>query len=184
VTTNKSGYDVSPGEGEGPSIGITAVRSPVYSWHDPRLLDDDDVYSYQDQGIQRFSYELVPHAGDWRTAQPTRRAVLLGSPVRAMLESFHDGDLPGQFSFGADGGAVQVTAIKGSEDPVDAPGGADLIVRAVETGGEPASARIELPVVGRKIEAEFGPYEVKTFRVPAGGDGDITEVDLVERPLR
>lgn len=183
VTTNKSGYDVSPGDGEGPSIGITAVRSPVYSWHDPRLLDDEDVYSYQDQGIQRFSYELVPHAGDYREAQPARRAVVLGSPVRAMLESFHDGELPAELSFGSDGGAVQVTAIKGSEDPVDAPGGADLIVRAVETRGEAASARIELPVPGRTIEAEFGPYEVKTFRVPVDRGGAITEVDLVERPL-
>jgi alpha-mannosidase len=185
VTTNKSGYDVSPGEGEGegPSIGITAVRSPVYSWHDPRLLDDDDVYSYQDQGIQRFSYELVPHGGDYREGQPARRAVLLGSPVRAMLESFHDGALPSAQSFAADGGTVQVTALKGSEDAVDVPGTADLIVRAVETGGEPAAARIELPVAGRVIEADFRAYEVKTFRVPVDPAGAITEVDLVERPI-
>jgi alpha-mannosidase len=38
VNNAKHGYDVSPGTpgGDTPSIGITAVRSPVYSWHDPR----------------------------------------------------------------------------------------------------------------------------------------------------
>ena len=85
-----------PRPGESASIGITAVRSPVYSWHDPRLLDPEGIYSFQDQGIQRFSYELVPHAGDYRAAQPARRAVELGSSMRAMLESFHAGELPQQ----------------------------------------------------------------------------------------
>jgi alpha-mannosidase len=112
IATNKQAFDVSPGAE--PSIGITATRSPVYSWHDPRLLDRDGVYSYQDQGVQRFSYELVPHAGDWRAAQPTRRAILLGSPVRAMLESSHPGELPAAQSFASDGGdAVLATVARG-----------------------------------------------------------------------
>ncbi len=182
VTTNKHGYDVSPGPQ--PSIGVTAVRSPVYAWHDPRLLDGDDVYSYQDQGIQHFSYELVPHAGDHHAAQPHRRAVLLGSPVRAMLESFHTGPLPPETSFASDGGgAVLVTALKGSEDPAAAPGTADLVVRAVETRGEAAEARLELPLVGRVIEASFRPYQLRTFRVPVDADADVREIDLVEREI-
>ena len=118
ITTNKHGYDVSPASDENggqPSIGVTAVRSPVYSWHDPRLLDPEGIYSFQDQGVQRFSYELVPHAGDWRTADPIRRALVLGNPVRAMQESFHDGALPPVHSFAGDGGgAVMVTALKGT----------------------------------------------------------------------
>ncbi|MEV0383659.1 hypothetical protein [Nonomuraea sp. NPDC050643] len=80
VNNAKHGYDVSPASpGRAPSIGITAVRSPVHAWHDPRLLDPDGYYSYQDQGTQRFSYLLVPHAGDWRAAGLTRRAALLGA---------------------------------------------------------------------------------------------------------
>ncbi|PJJ71295.1 alpha-mannosidase [Diaminobutyricimonas aerilata] len=181
IATNKHGYDVSPGDE--PSIGITAVRSPVYSWHDPRLLDPEGFYSFQDQGIQRFSYELVAHDGDWRAAQPARRAAVLGAPVRAQLESFHDGELPAQLSFAADGGGqVMVTAIKGSEDPA-ADGSADLIVRAVETTGAAASARIELPLVGRTLEADFGPSQIRTFRVPVDPDAPVVEVDLLEFPL-
>ncbi len=182
ITTNKHAYDVSPGDY--PSIGITAVRSPVYSWHDPRLLDPDGFYSFQDQGIQRFSYELVAHDGDWRTAQPTRRAALLGSPVRAMLESSHPGELAPHHSFASDGGrAVVVTAIKGSEDAADSAAGADLIVRAVETTGRPATARIELPVVDRVLELDFTPNQLRTFRVPLDPSADVVEVNLVEWPI-
>jgi alpha-mannosidase len=163
-----------------PSIGVTAVRSPVYSWHDPRLLDPDGVYSFQDQGIQHFRVELVPHAGDWRTAQPTRRAAVLGQPVRGQLESFHDGTLPARHSFADDGGeAVLVTAIKGSEDAA-ADGSADVIVRAVETRGAAAHAEVRLPFVDRIVTADFGPFQVRTFRVPADPEQEIFEVDLLE----
>jgi alpha-mannosidase len=156
----------------------------VYSWHDPRLLSDESIYSYQDQGIQRFSYRLLPHSGDWRTAQPTRVAALLGQPVRAMLEAFHEGPLPASDSFVADGGGqVMITAVKGSEDPSDGPGGADLIVRAVETTGRAGTASLELPLVGRTIDVGFGASQIRTFRIPADPDAEIVEVDLVEWPL-
>jgi alpha-mannosidase len=185
ITTNKHAYDVSPAAAnntEQPSIGITAVRSPVYSWHDPRLLDPDGYYSFQDQGIQRFSYELVTHGGDWRLAQPIRRAALLGSPVRAQLESSHEGTLPTTASFASDGGgSVVVTAIKGSEDAVAGAGGADLIVRAVETAGVATSAVIELPLVGRSLTLDFSPNQLRTFRVPR--QGEPVEINLVEWPI-
>jgi alpha-mannosidase len=184
VTTNKHGYDVSPGDQ--PSIGVTAVRSPVYSWHDPRLLDADGIYSYQDQGVQRFGYELVPHAGDWRDAAPSRRAALLGAPVRAMQESSHPGPLPASHSFVSDGsGSVMVTAVKGSEDASAEAGcgSADLIVRAVELHGQVANARIALPIAGRVIEETFQPAQIRTFRVPRDPSQPLVEVDLIEWPL-
>ncbi|SNY55318.1 alpha-mannosidase [Paractinoplanes atraurantiacus] len=176
VSNAKHGYDVSPAEppGTGASIGMTAVRSPVYSWHDPRELDPDGFYSYQDQGLQSFRYLLVPHAGDWREAGLARRAAELGSPVRAMLETFHRGALPRAQSYLSDGGGpVMVTAVKAYED-----GGA-LIVRAVETIGRPHRATLEIPLLGRSVTADFGPYQIRTFRVPFDG-GDPTETDLIE----
>ena len=186
VCTTKHGWDASPAASAGsdvPSIGITAVRSPVYSWHDPRLLDPDGVYAFQDQGTQRFRVELIPHAGDWRTAEPTRRAALLGMPVRAQFESFHDGELPARHSFAGDGGgAVMVTAIKGSEDAAP-DGSADVIVRAVETRGSEASAEIDLAFAGRTVPTDFGPFQVRTFRVPLDPEREIVEVDLLEWPV-
>ncbi|RIQ18876.1 alpha-mannosidase [Jiangella rhizosphaerae] len=184
VNNAKHGYDVSPAhDGASPSIGITAVRSPVYSWHDPRLLDPDGFYSFQDQGVQRFSYLLVPHAGDWRAAGLTRRAAELGSLPRAMLESFHDGALPAEASYVVDDGAqVMITAVKGAEDG-DAPA-PDLIVRAVETTGVAAAGvRLALPLVDRVVEADFGPHQIRTFRVPRDPRQPIVEVDLLEWPV-
>jgi alpha-mannosidase len=179
VNNAKHAYDVSPDSGDcSASIGITAVRSPVYSWHDPRLLDPEGFYSFQDQGVQSFRYQLVPHGGDWRTAALSRRAAELGAPMRAMLESFHPGTLPPEQSFAGDGGgSVMITALKGWEEP-----GTDVIVRAVETDGRDGATRIELPVAGRAIEAQFGPSEIRTFRVPLDG-GEVREVDLLERDL-
>jgi alpha-mannosidase len=155
----------------------------VYSWHDPRLLDPEGFYSFQDQGIQRFSYELVTHGGDWREAQPARRAIELGSPVRAMLESFHEGEFGPEHSYASDGaGQVMVTAIKGSED-VAADGSTDLIVRAVETTGAAASVSIDLPLVGRTLDLDFGPSQIRTFRVPKDPAAAAVEVNLVEWPI-
>ncbi len=188
VNNAKHGYDLSPaGERDGvqvsASIGITAVRSPVYSWHDPRLLDPDGFYSYQDQGMQSFSYLLVPHAGNWRDAALSRRAAVLGSRPRAMLESFHEGRLPAELGYLSDGGGqVMVTAVKGSEDP--GADGADLIVRAVETTGHPAEARLLVPLLERVIEARFGPSQVRTWRVPRDPGSPIVEVDLIEWPVQ
>ncbi|GGK75017.1 alpha-mannosidase [Mangrovihabitans endophyticus] len=182
VNNAKHGYDTSPGTpgAEGPSIGITAVRSPVYSWHDPRRLDPDGFYSYQDQGIQSFRYLMVPHAGDWRQADPHRRAAELGAPVRAMLESFHPGALPARQSYLDDGGGpVTVTAVKGHEDGGDSP---DLVVRAAETTGRPVRARIAVPLLGRVFTADFGAHQLRTFVVPADG-GPVREVDLIEWDL-
>ena len=186
VTDAKHAYDASPeDERSGASIGITAVRSPVYSWHDPRLLDPEGVYTFQDQGVQSFRYLIVPHAGRWQDAGLTRRAAELGGPVRAMLESFHPGPLPDQLSFVDDGGGqVMVTAVKPSEDDAAEGPLPDLVVRAVETTGSAATVRIALPVVGRVIEADFGPSQIRSFRVPRDPALPVVEVDLIEWELK
>jgi alpha-mannosidase len=179
VNNAKHGYDVAAADGtRSPSIGITAVRSPVYSWHDPRLLDPEGFYSFQDQGSQTFRYLLVPHAGDWREAGLHRRAAELGSPVRAMQESFHDGSRPPVDSFVSDGGGqVMVTAVKNHED------GGDLVVRAVEISGRPGRGVLDLPVAGIRIETDFGPSQIRTFRVPLADPASVAEVDLLEDDL-
>lgn len=177
VCTAKHGWDVSPDA----SIGVTAVRSPVYSWHDPRLLDPEGHYSFQDQGVQRFSYLLAPHAGDHHEVEPTRRGLELALRQRAMLEASHAGALPPVGSFADDGGGpVMVTALKGAEDASE-DGGTDLIVRAVETRGSSHEASIALPLVGGTLTETWGAYQVRTFRVRR--DEPPVEVDLLELPL-
>lgn len=151
INDAKYGYDVRGGE-----IGISAVRSPVWAWHDPQELVEGDDYEYMDQGRQRFTVRLVPHGGDWRDAGIVRLAAELNQPPFALIETFHDGPLQQRASYASDGGGdVVMTVVKGAED-----GGA-LVVRAYESAGRPASARLD--VLGETIEAGFGPNEIKTF---------------------
>lgn len=170
---SKYGHDVTGGE-----IGVTAVRSPVYAWHEPRQLDPDGVYDYLDQGRQEFRLLLIPHGGDWRRADPVRRAAELNQPAVTLLETFHAGPLAQRAAHVDDGaGSVLVTVVKGDED-----GTGDLVVRAVESAGRAAHARIALPMLGeRVIEADFSPAEIKTFRVPRDPRRPVTETDLLER---
>jgi alpha-mannosidase len=160
----KYGFDVRGGD-----IGISAVRSPVWAWHEPRELDPDGDYDYMDQGIQEFTVRLVPHAGDWREAGTVRLAAELNQPPFALLESFHEGDLPPLASHADDGGgAVVVPLVKRAED------GDGWIVRAYETAGRPAHARIR--VLDHELEADFGANEIKTFHL---GE-TVREVNLLE----
>jgi alpha-mannosidase len=173
INEAKFGYDVS-----GNDIGVTIARSPVYAWHDPRELSPDETYSYQDQGRQEFRYLLVPHAGDWRAAGLVRRSAELAQPAQAMLESFHEGPLPAESSFASiSDGSVTVSAIKQAEE-----GTGDVVVRAHEFAGREQRARIDLPVFGRTIEAEFRPFEIKTFLIPRDPTAPVAEVDLLEFP--
>ncbi|HVM16844.1 MAG TPA: glycoside hydrolase family 38 C-terminal domain-containing protein [Gaiellaceae bacterium] len=167
VNDAKYGYDVRGGD-----IGISAVRSPVWAWHDPRELEQDGDFEYMDQGRQNFVVRLVPHAGDWRDAGAVRLAAELNQPPFALIETYHDGPLPQRRSFAADGGGdVVLTVLKGAED-----GGGAVVARAYESAGRAARATLE--VLGRTWEAEFAPHEIKTFLLPR--DGEVHEVDLLE----
>jgi alpha-mannosidase len=167
----KHGYDVRGGD-----IGISAVRSPVWAWHEPRELEPDVDFEYMDQGRQTFTVRLVPHAGDWREAGVARLAAELNQPAYALFESFHGGPLPARASYASDGGGpVLVTVLKGAED-----GDGAVVVRAVETTGRSTDATIRLPLLDRTIESSFGPGEIKTFLVPREPGAPPLETDLLE----
>jgi len=166
----KSGYDVRGGD-----VGISAVRSPVWAWHDPRELEPGGEFDYMDQGRQRFTVRLLPHAGDWRDAGVVRLAAELHQPVYPMLESFHPGPLPPQGSYASDGaGDVVVTVVKRAEE------GDAFVVRAFESSGRASHVTVELPILGRTIETDFGANEIKTFLVPVAEAEPVREVSLLE----
>jgi alpha-mannosidase len=170
INNAKYGYDVRGGD-----IGVTAVRSPVWAWHDPRELEQGGDFEYMDQARQSFVVRLVPHAGDWRDAGVVRLAAELNQPPFALIETYHDGPLPQQASYLSDGGgSVVVTVLKAAED-----GDGGLVVRAYESAGRPGRATIDLPLADRTIDADFGAHEIKTFVVP-GGPAAPVETNLLE----
>lgn len=174
VNTAKYAYDVT-----GSSIGITAARSPVFAWHAPELLDPTRRYSHQDQGLQRFSYLLVPHAGSWVDAGIPRWAAQLLMPPVVTFEHSHPGTLPSALAnIECSSDHVLVTAVKASEDD---PG--DTVIRAVELAGVAGPVDVTAPLLGRDIRLEFAPFEIKTVVVPADPSLPVREADLVERPI-
>jgi alpha-mannosidase len=166
INDAKHGYDVRAGD-----IGISVVRSPVWAWHAPRELEEGGDFEYMDLGPQNFLVRLVPHGGDWREADVVRRAAELNQPAFALIETFHEGPLPQRASHGSDeAGGVVLSVLKGGED-----GG--YAVRAFESAGR--GGRATLSVLGRTIEADFAPHEIKTFVLPRNG-GEAVETDLLE----
>lgn len=171
VNDAKSAYDVLDGE-----IGITMVRSPVYAWHEPRELEPEGTFSYHDQGRQSFRYLLVPHDGDWRSADVVRTAAELQQQPVATFESFHSGPLPPSRSFvSASDGSVVVTVLKVAED-----GPEHVVLRAYESVGRPERLTVDLAFLGRTVEADFAPHEIKTLLVPVDPEQPVRDVDLLE----
>lgn len=157
-------------------IGLTVLRSPIYAHHDPMIPNPEGQYTYIDQGIQRFTYSLLPHAGSWETAGTVKRAAELNQRPVTVIETFHpDGTLPQTDAFvSVDVENVLVSVVKQAEES-DA-----LILRAYETNKDATRATIRLPKWNRTIETHFGPCEIKTFRVPRDESEPIVETNLLE----
>lgn len=160
-------------------IGLTVLRSPAYAHHIPTEIQPTDLPSFIDQGIQRFSYSMLPHIGSWEEAGTVQRAAELNQRPVALIGTYHpDGKLPQSDSFiEVSPTNVVVTVLKQAED------NDDLIVRAYETTKTASHATIKLPKWGRVIEAAFAPCEIKTFRVPQDTALPVRETDMLEDAL-
>jgi alpha-mannosidase len=169
----KYGFDINGGE-----LGVTAVRSPIFAHHEPTIPKPGVRYQHQDIGFQRFGLRLVPHRGRWSDAGLTRRAAELNQRSTVLIESFHDGQLPLTTSWASVAPEhVVLGTVKQAED------GEDLVVRVVETAGRAADARIELPALARTVDLPIGPFEIRTLRIPRDPEGEVVEVDLLERAI-
>jgi alpha-mannosidase len=173
LNDGKYAFDVAGGE-----IGVTAVRSPIYAHHEPAVPREGVRYQFQDQGQQRYTLALVPHAGSWAEAGLTRRAIELNRRPTVLFESFHEGSLPAERAFvSIEPDHVVLGALKVAED------GDDLVVRLVETTGRSGDVRVRLPDWSRELAFEIRPYEIRTFRLARDRDAPAVETDLLERPL-
>ena len=154
-------------------IGLTVLRSPVYAHHIPTQPQPDRDYSYIDQGMQTFTYSLLPHAGSWKTAGTVRRAAELNQRPIALLGTYHDGSLPqSRATVEVTPENIVVGAVKLAED------NDDLIVRCYESSRVATEA--ELRVGERVIPLSFGACEIKTIRVPRDDSQPVMETNLLE----
>lgn len=153
-------------------IGITILRSPVYSHHEPYELsaEEDEEYSYMDQGIQEMQFILKPHGGSWEDAGTVQDAALLNQPLIATYETFHKGSRPLQNQFiEIDNSSVILSALK---KPLKRKG---IILRVYESSGRPEVAKICF--AGRSADVSLHPYEIRTLLLDESG---FRTVNLIE----
>jgi alpha-mannosidase len=144
---------------------------------------------YPDQGTQDLGHHdilfgLAGHTGDWREGQTDWQAYRLNDPLVAFESSKHSGSLGKQFSFArVSNSRVRVLALKKAEQ------GDEIVVRAVEIDGKPASnvhfAFASPVLTAREINAQeqplgsatvqggelvtsFGAYQPRSFAVKLG----------------
>jgi len=167
LNDGKYGFDV-----EDSTMRLTALRSPIYAFHDPRQVEEGKRYHYMDQGMHSFTFALLPHQGLWQEAGTVREAEVMNMPPVAVETSQHPGEWLGERSFGwVKKPNIDVCAIKEAEEDDS------LIVRVRETEGK-ALGEAKLILDGSKYSFSIEAYELKTLRIKGG---DCREVDLVER---
>ena len=160
---------------EGNEISLTVLRSAIYAHHDPLVPDPDGHYSFIDQGIQHFRYTMLPHEDSWEEAQTVKHAAEVNQRPLALIETYHEGELPQKDSYiSIDQDNVIVSAMKQAED------NDDIVIRLYETNRVATQTTILLPKWNREITAEFGPCEIKTFRIPKDSSKPVVETNLLE----
>ncbi len=171
INDSKYSYDIFVRD-----IGMTVLRSPIYAHHEPVVPEPDRMYSFIDQGAQRFRYAIYPHADGWEEAGTVRVAAELNQRLYVLIGTYHpDGTLPPIDTFVAvDQSNIVVTALKQAED------NDDLVLRCYESTKTATDATIRLPHWERTIETSFRPGEIKTFRIPRDAAATIVEVNLLE----
>ena len=163
VNDSKYGYDV-----KGSMLRLSVLRSPVYAFHDPRVLEPHKRYLYVDQGRQTVRYSLVPHAGRWQDCDAMRRGYALNSPPIATVDRPHAGRLGTAISLArATPDNVLIEVVKQAEE------GNAVIVRIYEAAGRDTSATLELPPLGMTHRFSIGHNEIKTFRIEGETVGEV-----------
>jgi alpha-mannosidase len=165
----KYGYSVN-----GNDMRISVARSSPFAHHLPKVLDMNIEHIWMDQGIQTFRMLLVPHAGTWQNANIPRVAEEFLSPPLVIYQGIHQGTLPKSGSYlSVNSKNLIVSAVKQSEKDED------VIIRIVETAGEPVSTLVDMKFADKIWKGDFRPYEIKTLRY-FRKSGIIKVVNLLE----
>jgi alpha-mannosidase len=163
----KYGYDV-----RGDTLRLSLLRSPTAP--DPHC----------DQGRHRFTYALLPHAGDPFAGGVLEAASALNAPLKVLPVRRHPGPLPPSMSFvSVDDPAFVVVAVKRADD-----GSGDAVIRGYEAYGGHRRVRLrlalpftaarrtdllerprhELTVENGAVVLDLRPFELVTLRL--GGE--------------
>ncbi len=160
----KYGYDIS-----GNVIRLSLLRAPT--WPDPEA----------DRGHHRFTYRLLPHAGDLRAAGVIDAGYNLNVPLRIVTAAAHQGNRrSGTSMLSVDVPNVVIETVKRAEDDAGA-----LIVRVYEAWGQRGPVTIHAPWTirraaqadlleqdiseiqarGAEVTIDLSPFEIATLKL-------------------
>jgi alpha-mannosidase len=167
LNDSKYSFDVKDND-----MRMTVMRSPIYADH---YGERDELCEFMEQGIHEFKYSLVPHKGDWRETDIVRKAYEINTTFEHVIETYHKGVLSQKFQgIKVSKDNIIASVMKISEDSED------YVLRCYETCGRAVSVEIELPLLNRNWKSDFGPCEIKTFKIPAERDKSVYECNLLE----
>lgn len=156
-------------------MNLTVLKNSVYAHHDPKELEEGMEYHFVDDGIQEFTYLLLPHEGGWKDSGIIKHAKELNVKPVTIIETFHKGSMPQKNSFlSLESDNLIISAIKEAED------GDGIIVRAYETKKQNVKATLKVPFLNREEILSFAPCEIKTVKVPYDHSKPVTEVNMLE----
>ncbi len=154
LNDSKYGYDVL-----GHVLRLTLLRGA--QWPDPDA----------DRGQHEFTYAILPHTGDWRTAETVRRAYELNVPITCIAlpasETAQGGELPAEQSFFAVEGPAILETLKPAEDS------RGWILRLYEPHGGRGRVRVQVPAVVHTA-SECNMIEEVDSRVARDGADNVT----------
>ncbi|MDO4292526.1 MAG: hypothetical protein Q4C65_04750 [Eubacteriales bacterium] len=150
-------------------------RSAVHARGGHGPLEETMENAFMDQGVWDYGIELIPHEKALSKKRLFAEADRLHMPPEYLGDSNHTGA-----AWAGDGRLFEAkaknVAVSGVKESLNGPG--ELVVRAFETEGMGGS--LCLRCSGFSLEEEFGPYQIRTFRLTKDG---FLACDLLERPL-
>lgn len=169
ATDSKYSYDCLSSD-----LRLTVIRNAMYADHMTEKRSSFD-WEYVDEGMQQFTYLLLPHSGSWEESGIVRAAQELQNPTEVVVECYHKGSAPRENSFlSVSPDNIVVTVFKQAED------GDGMILRAYESFGKPCRADIKIPLLNRTIKATFVANQIITFKIPSDPNAEIVQTNFVE----
>ena len=130
------------------------------------LRSSHDPDPNPDEGLQTFTYSLLPHAGDWRTAQAEQAGLALNLPLNSVLSGSHAGKAAPTVSILPTENIV-AGALKHCED------GPGYILRLFETQGQNTVVHLHFSQAVQVRETDILERPVKKRAIAVEG-GDVS----------
>jgi len=159
----------------GGNLGVTLLRSAGYgagnsAWGEP--FHDPMYQPRMDQGERRYRFRILTGAREEILRTVDREAAQFNQRAYALAFCPSGSGTKPKALVSVDQPNITLSCLKQSERRSDA-----YILRLFEAQGTAASAHIELPVFGLTLDADFKPFEIKTYII---ADGAVTETDMLE----